>query len=266
MAGLLVAGLALAGVAYWQRGIAVRERNVAESQRIATLAELATSERLRGNLDTALRLGVHAARLVLASDRVGAEMFAPRTALAIAVCQSDWRLMLGGNKDAVYSAGFSPDGKRIVTVSAGDNTARIWDAATGKEIMVLRGHEGPVTSAAFSPDGLRIVTASMDKTARIWDAATGKELTVLRGHEGRVTSATFSPDGLRIVTASMDKTARIWDAPTGKELTVLRGLSIGVRSGPQIGIQGGPPRFAFRTISVRPVGAGRGCGDGASAG
>ena len=43
-------------------------------------------------------------------------------------------------------------------------------------------------------------------------------------------------------------------------------LSIGVRSGPQIGIQGGPPRFAFRTISVRPVGAGRGCGDGASAG
>src|ERR1700733_10795405 len=36
------------------------------------------------------------------------------------------------------------------------------------------------------------------------------------------------------------------------------GVSIGVRSGHQIGIQGGPPRFAFRTISVRPVGAGRG--------
>ena len=43
-------------------------------------------------------------------------------------------------------------------------------------------------------------------------------------------------------------------------------LSIGVRSGPQIGIQGGPPRFAFRAISVRPVGAGWGCGDWASAG
>jgi hypothetical protein len=43
-------------------------------------------------------------------------------------------------------------------------------------------------------------------------------------------------------------------------------VSIGVGSGPQIGIQKGPPRFAFRTISVRPVGAGRGCGDGASAG
>ena len=46
----------------------------------------------------------------------------------------------------------------------------------------------------------------------------------------------------------------------------LRRVSIGFGSGPQIGIQKGPPRFAFRTISVRPVGAGWGCGDGASAG
>ena len=42
-------------------------------------------------------------------------------------------------------------------------------------------------------------------------------------------------------------------------------MSIGVGSGPQIGIQKGPPRFAFRTISARAVGAGRDCGDGASA-
>jgi WD40 repeat protein len=53
-----------------------------------------------------------------------------------------------------------------------DNTARIWDAATGKEITVLRGHENVLLSAAFSPDGARIVTASEDKTARVWDAAT----------------------------------------------------------------------------------------------
>jgi WD40 repeat protein len=69
----------------------------------------------------------------------------------------------------VTSAAYSPDGARIVTASE-DRTARIWDAATGKEITVLRGHERErsVTSAAFSPDGARIVTASMDGTARIW--------------------------------------------------------------------------------------------------
>jgi WD40 repeat protein len=47
--------------------------------------------------------------------------------------------------------------------------ARIWDAATAKEIVVLRGHEGSITSAAFNPDGSRIVTASYDMSARIWD-------------------------------------------------------------------------------------------------
>ena len=36
---------------------------------------------------------------------------------------------------------FSLDGARIVTGSE-DKTARIWDAATGKEIAVLSGHEG----------------------------------------------------------------------------------------------------------------------------
>jgi WD40 repeat protein len=55
----------------------------------------------------------------------------------------------------VTSAAFSPDGSRIVTASQ-DSTARIWDAASAKEIAVLR-HENGVTSAAFSPDGSRIV-------------------------------------------------------------------------------------------------------------
>jgi WD40 repeat protein len=56
-------------------------------------------------------------------------------------------------------AAYSPDGARIVTASA-DKTARIWDAATSKEITILRGHEGTVYSATFSPDGARIVTAT----------------------------------------------------------------------------------------------------------
>jgi WD40 repeat protein len=111
------------------------------------------------------------------------------------------------------SAAFSSDGSRIVTALI-DQTARIWDAATANEIVVLRGHDGWVMSAAFSSDGSRIVTALIDQTARIWDAASGKQITVLRGHDREkvVSTAAFSPDGSRIVTASADKTARIWDA------------------------------------------------------
>ena len=54
---------------------------------------------------------------------------------------------------------FSPDGQRIVTGSL-DETAKVWDAASGKELLTLKGHSGQVGAVAFSPDGQRIVTGS----------------------------------------------------------------------------------------------------------
>ena len=63
--------------------------------------------------------------------------------------------MLRGHESDVRSAAFSPDCARIVTASQ-DTTARLWDAATGREVAVLRGHEANVFSVAFNPDAARI--------------------------------------------------------------------------------------------------------------
>lgn len=52
---------------------------------------------------------------------------------------------------------FSNDGQSLL-VSMGDQTARIYDAATGTLTGLMR-HPRPVNWAAFSPDGGRIVTA-----------------------------------------------------------------------------------------------------------
>ena len=125
-----------------------------------------------------------------------------------------WNVPLAGSmkhEDEVLSAQFSPDGQRVVTASM-DNTARVWDATSGKPLGEPMKHENPVYSAQFSPDGQRVVTASWDKTARVWDAASGKPIGEPLEHENVVWSAVFSPDGQRIVTASTDKTARLWDA------------------------------------------------------
>ena len=50
----------------------------------------------------------------------------------------------------------------MVTAS-GDNTARVWDAATGRPLGAPLTHQDKVWSAAFSPDGARVVTASRDQ-------------------------------------------------------------------------------------------------------
>ena len=117
------------------------------------------------------------------------------------------------HQDKVVHVNFSPDGARILTASW-DETAKLWDAASGKLIASFDHQEG-LYGAEFSPDGARILTASGDKTAKLWDAASGK-LIVSFSHQDEVNDAKFSPDGTRILTASRDKTAKLWDAASGK--------------------------------------------------
>jgi WD40 repeat protein len=225
----LVLALALAGLAYWQRGVAreqenlaKEERDVAENRRIETLAQVATSARLLGNQDRGLRLAVHAARLNDQHRRKNAGRSVAPWALSAAVWQSDWRRMLGGPKDPIRTAAFDPTASKIVT-TAEDNVVRIWTVSDGSLNLKLEGHDSLVKSAAFSPDGARVVTASDDTTARVWDAKTGKQLLVLRGHTDWVKSAVFDASGSMIVTGSQDKTARVWDAETGRQVSILLG-------------------------------------------
>lgn len=112
---------------------------------------------------------------------------------------------------------FSSDGKQVVTASS-DETARVWDTATGKLIATLNGHKAAISYAVFSPDGQFVATVSEDKTAKIWDAKTGKQVWNLKGHDGHVFRCGFSPTGRTLVTGSTDKTAKAWDVATGKLL------------------------------------------------
>ncbi len=129
-----------------------------------------------------------------------------------------------GHTAGIARAAFSRDGARIVT-AGWDQTALIWDAASGKILRRLLAHTGSVSAACFSPDGSRIVTASRDGTAIIWEANTGTILYRLSAHDGAVETAQFSPDGTRIVTAGADGTAIIWETATGKLLHQLEGHS-----------------------------------------
>ena len=95
--------------------------------------------------------------------------------------------------------------------SGADNTVRLWDAASGKEVRILADDAGAVGGIGFSPDG-GLVVAPADDPVRVIDVDDPTHVVVLRGHEGLVTAASFSSDGRLVVTGGLDGTARVWHA------------------------------------------------------
>ena len=103
-----------------------------------------------------------------------------------------------------------------------DAVAKVWDARTGSEILILIGHGISVDSAFYNPDGKNIVTTGADQTVKVWNAETGVELYTLTGHSDVIHSAVYSPDGKRIMTASSDQTIRVYTTDIEELLAIAK--------------------------------------------
>jgi RNA polymerase sigma factor (sigma-70 family) len=139
-----------------------------------------------------------------------------------------------GHTDGVMVVAFSPDGKRALSGGAcygdGDPTVRLWEVATGKQLLKLEGHTVGVYSVAFLPGGKKAVSGGGEGTIRIWDLESGKELNRLEGHEGTVYGLDVTRDGKLLLTGGEDKTVRLWDLETGKEVRRFEGHTDKVRA------------------------------------
>jgi WD40 repeat protein len=131
---------------------------------------------------------------------------------------------LAGHAGEVTCVCESGNGATIVT-GGSDETARVWEGHSGKEVHRLTGHTGALTSVAMC--GSKLVTASWDKTARLWDTAVSfrQPAKVLQGHTNAVASLCFSPDARLLATGGADDIIKVWDVSEQLpvELAVLRG-------------------------------------------
>jgi WD40 repeat protein len=134
---------------------------------------------------------------------------------------SSWLGGAGNPQPFLDTATLSPDGTKVLT-SGSDETARLWDAATGEALLPPMPHHGVDSPPIFSADGTRVFTIGPDggdHAGVVWDVATGREIARLGKHSwsNRIVHAAFSPDGKRVATGGAHgHIARVWDADTGK--------------------------------------------------
>jgi WD40 repeat protein/serine/threonine protein kinase len=132
------------------------------------------------------------------------------------------QLVPKGPVSGIIQVVFSPSGKQVAAAGS-DGKVRIWDAATGAEVLTVDGH----FSLSFSADGKWLATGSPDGPVRLWDAASGHLVMVLKGHRGTIRSLAFTTDAKRLVSADSDGILMLWDTSNGKEVLYLKSESEG---------------------------------------
>jgi WD40 repeat protein len=167
---------------------------------------------------------------------------------------------------------FSPDGGRLAVLHSGVTfgggfasvmpaEVRVWEVASGRELLALQTHSANVSALAFSPDGERLFCggdaltvcdahsgqlllrvkldrtivslsfnrdgsllagARMDGGIWLFDARPTSELATPRAEPGWVNCVRFSGDGRRLVVGGNDCRVRLFDAADGRQLLAVR--------------------------------------------
>jgi len=126
------------------------------------------------------------ARLVGMSERIESVQFSPDgKQLAVAggqparmgeiqvwnVAKRKLTLSLPITYDTVYGASWSPDGK-LISFGCSDNTVRVIQANTGKQVLFQGSHSDWVFDTVFSVKGDYVVSVGRDRTAKLIELET----------------------------------------------------------------------------------------------
>ncbi len=131
-------------------------------------------------------------------------------------------LLQTGHSKQVEAIIFSPVNGWAASGSF-DNSIKIWEVETGRELRSLIGHSGAVRALAVSLDGKRLASGSNDGTARIWDVETAREIANFPSAKNTVEAIAFSPDGKRLAYGGSDNKITIRDVDSAREPTTLTG-------------------------------------------
>ena len=154
--------------------------------------------------------------------------------------------MLPGHTDRVCALAFAPDSRLLATASD-DNTLRLWDTDTAREIPNLTGYSNLVGDSrdseiapthlpgafsdapertralAFAPDSTTLASGSADGKIRLWELETGRMQFSLPAAQGWILALAFSPDRKILASGGSDTLVQLWDVDSRRLLSTLTG-------------------------------------------
>ena len=94
-----------------------------------------------------------------------------------------------------------------------DNSTRVWDLETGKEVVNTGNHPGTHTAEVVTVDWCEsqrclYASGSFDHTARLWDTRLQGSVMVLQAR-GEISDVRINPAGTLLATGSIDRTFRV---------------------------------------------------------
>jgi WD40 repeat protein len=107
-----------------------------------------------------------------------------------------------------------------VAAAGEGNQARLWDVASGRQVLAL-DHGARVLAVAFSPTGGLVATAGEDGNARLWELPSGALRKSCAAQPGavpcRARCLAFAADGRALAVGGSGHaiTVRLWDPATG---------------------------------------------------
>lgn len=142
-----------------------------------------------------------------------------------------------GHSGLVHQVAFNYNAQ-ILASASWDETIKLWQVNSGREIHTLKGHTNSVNSISFSPNGKLLASGSTDFTIKLWEITSGGEIVTFVGHSESVSSVAWSPFpvhftngfGLLLASASADFTIKLWEINTTREVYTLYGHSLFVNT------------------------------------